>query len=127
MAELPKEIFGEFGFFCNNYQEGGAMRTTKFSIGIFICTIFLAFTMHLSISIADAATEEQINVSIEKGLAWLASVQDPVSGAWHYCTLPDTNGCYNDCYDIGTTALVLLKLGLSHSFVEVGRPRLALS
>lgn len=110
MAELPKEIFGEFGFFVvKTLKRGGAMRTTKFGIGIFICTIFLAFTMLLSISIADAATEEQITVSIEKGLAWLASVQDPVSGAWHYCIVADTKGCYDDCYDIGTTALVLLK------------------
>jgi hypothetical protein len=70
------------------------------TLSVFISVIFCAVT-----STAAAATEEEINTAIDNGLAWLASVQDPESGAWHYMD-DGTTDLYTD---VALTALVVLK------------------
>jgi hypothetical protein len=71
------------------------------TLSVFISVIFCAVT-----STTAAATEEEINTAIDNGLAWLASVQDPESGAWHYMDDGTTNDFYTD---VALTALVVLK------------------
>jgi hypothetical protein len=69
------------------------------TLSVFISVIFCAVTSN-----ATAATEEEINTAIDNGLAWLSSVQDLESGAWHYMD----DGTMDLYTDVALTALVVL-------------------
>src|SRR4030043_710787 len=76
------------------------------TISAFVSVIFCIVTPR-----ASAATEEEINIAIDNGLAWFASVQDfdgSDIGAWHYVTPPPEYPEYLYT-DVALTALVVLK------------------
>jgi hypothetical protein len=80
---------------------------------IFIVTIlaFVSVIFCIVTPRASAATEEEINIAIDNGLAWFASVQDSDGsdiGAWHYVTPPPEYPEYLYT-DVTLTALVVLK------------------
>ncbi|MFH1703998.1 MAG: hypothetical protein ABIB41_11370 [Nitrospirota bacterium] len=80
---------------------------------IFIVTIlaFVSVIFCIVTPRASAATEEEINIAIDNGLAWFASVQDSYGsdiGAWHYVTPPPEYPEYLYT-DVTLTALVVLK------------------
>jgi hypothetical protein len=73
-----------------------------------ILSILVTLAVLLSLSLvtavpAQAATEADIEASIVKGLAWLASVQQP-GGSWQFFM-----GSDDPQYDVATTGLAVLK------------------
>ncbi len=72
------------------------------SIAAILIVAMMISSMVISTAPARAATEEEIEEAIVKGLAWLSNQQHE-DGYWLYSSSPFL------CYDVGTTGLVLLK------------------
>ena len=69
----------------------------------YILALGMVAVLLLSMANVNAATEQEINESINKGLVWLAGQQEP-DGSWRY------NSNWSSLYtDVATTALVVLK------------------
>jgi hypothetical protein len=69
-----------------------------------VCILVMVLVAFMSLPRSNAATEEQIEQALEKGLAWLAGQQDPGSGYWQYWWFPGDFANVN----VGVTGLAVL-------------------
>ncbi len=78
------------------------MKTGKRVLSIVLAAILVLSAFSVICTPVSAASDEEIDEAIEKGLAWLAEQQNQTDGRWK-----GSDG--NTEYDVGATGLVLLK------------------